>query len=166
MSAARILAMIAVMAIITYLPRVIPITVFRKRIRNRFVQSFLLYMPYGVLGAMVFPQVLYATASLASEMCIRDRFTAVRQQQRPRCDEAHRDDIGPKVKARDFPNEEIDTHGNERQGGPYGPGQAPKVRPPQRGHKRATLGGVGRDIGSPLRRLAIHGIGRALGRLG
>lgn len=69
MSAARILAMIAVMAIITYLPRVIPITVFRKRIRNRFVQSFLLYMPYGVLGAMVFPQVLYATASLASALC-------------------------------------------------------------------------------------------------
>ena len=65
----RLLIAIFLMAVVTYLPRVLPLALVRKKIKNRFVQSFLLYMPYGVLGAMVFPQVLYATASLASALC-------------------------------------------------------------------------------------------------
>lgn len=61
-------AAIGVMALVSYGPRVIPLAVFRKKIQNRFVQSFLLYMPYGVLAAMVFPEILYSTAGLVSAL--------------------------------------------------------------------------------------------------
>ncbi len=66
MSTQRLILAILVMAAVTYLPRVLPLAVFRKKIKNRFLQSFLLYMPYGVLAAMVFPDVLASTASLIS----------------------------------------------------------------------------------------------------
>ena len=66
MELGRLLLAIGVMALVTYLPRVIPITVFRKKINNVYFKSFLNYMPYGVLAAMVFPEVLYSTASLYS----------------------------------------------------------------------------------------------------
>lgn len=52
---------IAVMAIVTYLIRVLPLTIFRKKIDNRFVRSFLYYVPYACLTAMTFPAILYAT---------------------------------------------------------------------------------------------------------
>ena len=54
------------MAIVTYLIRMIPLTVFRKKIENRFVQSFLYYVPYACLMAMTFPAVLYATNDMWS----------------------------------------------------------------------------------------------------
>ena len=60
----RILAAIAVMAIVTYLPRMLPLVLFK----NQFVQSFLYYVPYAVLAAMTFPEVLYSTASLISAL--------------------------------------------------------------------------------------------------
>lgn len=53
-----------VMAGVTYLIRMLPLTVFRREIRSVFVQSFLHYVPYAVLGAMTFPDVLYSTGSL------------------------------------------------------------------------------------------------------
>lgn len=59
---------IAVMALVTYLIRVIPLTVFRKKIENRYVQSFLYYVPYTCLTAMTFPAILYATESLWSAL--------------------------------------------------------------------------------------------------
>lgn len=55
-----------VMAAVTYLIRMLPFVVFRKPIRNRFVKSFLYYVPYAVLGAMTFPAILYSTSNLAS----------------------------------------------------------------------------------------------------
>ena len=55
---------IAVMAIVTYLIRMLPFTLFRRKIKSRFIRSFLHYVPYAVLGAMTFPDVLYATGSL------------------------------------------------------------------------------------------------------
>ena len=55
---------IAVMAFVTYLIRVIPLTVFRKKIENRYIQSFLYYVPYTCLTAMTFPAILYATESI------------------------------------------------------------------------------------------------------
>ena len=55
---------LAVMAVVTYLIRMIPLTAYRKPIRNRFVQSFLTYIPYAVLGAMTFPDVFYSTGDL------------------------------------------------------------------------------------------------------
>lgn len=57
---------IVVMALVTYLIRVIPLTVFRKKIENRYVKSFLYYVPYTCLTAMTFPAILYATESAVS----------------------------------------------------------------------------------------------------
>lgn len=55
-----------VMAAVTYLIRMLPFVVFRKPIKNRFIKSFLYYVPYAVLGAMTFPAILYSTSHLAS----------------------------------------------------------------------------------------------------
>ena len=55
---------IAAMALTTYLIRVLPLTVFRKPIRSRFVRSFLHYVPYACLTAMTFPAILTSTQSL------------------------------------------------------------------------------------------------------
>ena len=60
-----IYAYIAVMALTTYLIRVLPLTVFRKPIRSRFIRSFLYYVPYACLSAMTFPAILSSTESLA-----------------------------------------------------------------------------------------------------
>lgn len=51
---------------VTYLVRVLPFLVFRKKIENKYVRSFLAYIPYTVLGAMTFPAVLYATGSFVT----------------------------------------------------------------------------------------------------
>ncbi len=53
---------IAVMAGITYLIRMIPFTLFRRKIKSRFLQSVLYYIPYAVLSAMTFPAVFYSTS--------------------------------------------------------------------------------------------------------
>ncbi len=58
-----------VMALVTYLIRMLPLAAIRGRIRSRFVQSFLYYVPYAVLGAMTFPAVLSSTGSLAGSLC-------------------------------------------------------------------------------------------------
>lgn len=59
---------IGVMALVTYLISVIPLTVFRKKIENRYIRSFLYYVPYTCLTAMTFPAILYATASVISAL--------------------------------------------------------------------------------------------------
>lgn len=56
-----IIIYIAVMAGITYLIRMIPFTLFRKKIKSRFIQSVLYYIPYAVLSAMTFPAIFYST---------------------------------------------------------------------------------------------------------
>ena len=53
-------------ALVTYLIRMIPLTVFRKKITSPFVCSFLYYVPYACLTAMTVPGVFYATNSLVS----------------------------------------------------------------------------------------------------
>jgi len=57
---------ILAMALTTYLIRVLPLAVFRKPIKSRFVKSFLHYVPYACLTAMTFPAILYDTAYLLS----------------------------------------------------------------------------------------------------
>ena len=57
---------ILVMALTTYLIRALPLTVFRGRIQNRFVRSFLYYVPCACLAAMTFPAILYATNAMVS----------------------------------------------------------------------------------------------------
>ena len=56
-------AYIFVMAGVSYLIRALPMTLFRKPIKNRFVQSFLYYVPYVTLAVMTFPAILDATQS-------------------------------------------------------------------------------------------------------
>lgn len=55
-----------VMAGVTYLIRVIPFVLINKKIENKFINSFLYYIPYTVLTAMTFPAILYATGSIIS----------------------------------------------------------------------------------------------------
>ena len=62
----EILAYIAVMALVTYLIRMLPLTLIRKKIQNRFIRSFLYYVPYTTLAAMTFPAILTATGSVLS----------------------------------------------------------------------------------------------------
>ena len=57
---------IGAMALTTYLIRVLPLTVFRKPIRSRFIRSFLHYVPYACLTAMTFPAILYDTTYILS----------------------------------------------------------------------------------------------------
>ena len=54
------------MALTTYLIRVLPLTIFRKPIKSRFLRSFLHYVPYACLTAMTFPAIFSSTASLIS----------------------------------------------------------------------------------------------------
>lgn len=59
---------IAVMAVTTYLIRMIPLVFFRKEIKNRFIRSFLAYVPCACLTAMTFPAILYSTNAVLSGM--------------------------------------------------------------------------------------------------
>ena len=68
MSWSTFLPYLAVMAGVTYLIRMLPLTVFRKEIKNRFVLSFLHYVPYAVLGAMTIPDVLYSTGHMGTAL--------------------------------------------------------------------------------------------------
>ena len=52
------------MALVTYLIRVLPLTLLRKPITNRFFRSFLYYVPYVTLAVMTFPAILTSTSSL------------------------------------------------------------------------------------------------------
>ena len=63
-----ILTAILIMAGVTYLVRMLPLTLFRKKIENRFVKSFLAYVPYAVLAAMTFPAIFSATSSPLSAL--------------------------------------------------------------------------------------------------
>ena len=60
---------LAVTAGVTYLIRMLPMTIFRKEIKSRFIRSFLAYIPYAVLGAMTFPDVIYSTGDIRMAAC-------------------------------------------------------------------------------------------------
>lgn len=55
---------IAVMAVVTYLIRMIPLTAFQKEIKSTYIKSFLFYVPYAVLGAMTFPAIFTSGGAL------------------------------------------------------------------------------------------------------
>jgi len=54
---------IAVMAIVTYLIRTLPLTLVRREIKNVYIRSFLYYVPYVTLSVMTFPSMMDATNS-------------------------------------------------------------------------------------------------------
>lgn len=53
-----------IMALVTYLPRALPIMVFNREIKSNFLKSFLYYMPYAVLASIAFPSIFYSTGSI------------------------------------------------------------------------------------------------------
>ena len=57
---------IFLMALTTYLIRMLPLTLFRKPIRSPFVKSFLRYVPYACLTVMTFPAILESTSSMVA----------------------------------------------------------------------------------------------------
>ncbi len=57
---------VLLMAGVTYLIRMLPLVIFKRKIENRTVKSFLFYMPYAVLTAMTIPAIFTATASVWS----------------------------------------------------------------------------------------------------
>lgn len=57
---------IAVMALVTFLIRVLPLTLIRKKITNVTLRSFLFYVPYVTLAVMTFPAIIEATNSIWS----------------------------------------------------------------------------------------------------
>lgn len=54
------------MAGVTYLVRMLPMVLIKKKIQNRFLLSFLYYIPYAVLTVMTVPAILYSTSSVLS----------------------------------------------------------------------------------------------------
>ena len=57
---------IFVMAGVTYLIRMLPVALFQREIKSRFVRSFLYYVPYATLAAMTFPAILFSTSNIVS----------------------------------------------------------------------------------------------------
>ena len=64
---------IFVMAAVTYLIRMLPLTLIQKEIKNTFIKSFLYYVPYVTLAVMTFPAILTATANIWSAAWNRKR---------------------------------------------------------------------------------------------
>lgn len=66
MNYTHVLTAVAIMAVVTYIPRMLPLVLLKRKIQNRFVRSFLQYVPYAVLAAMTFPGILFSTATVLS----------------------------------------------------------------------------------------------------
>ena len=62
MDAKTIWLYIVVMAGVTYLIRMLPLALLRKKLRSRFIKSFLFYVPYVTLAVMTCPAILTATS--------------------------------------------------------------------------------------------------------
>ena len=60
---------ILIMALVTYAIRVLPLTLIRKQIKNRFIRSFLYYVPYVTLAVMTFPAIMDATSNPLAGLC-------------------------------------------------------------------------------------------------
>ncbi|MCR5640137.1 MAG: AzlD domain-containing protein [Lachnospiraceae bacterium] len=57
---------ILLMAVTTYLIRMLPLVLFQKEIKNKYIQSFLYYVPFACLTAMTIPAIFFATGSIIS----------------------------------------------------------------------------------------------------
>jgi len=55
-----------IMAGVTYLVRMLPLVLVRKMIENKFIRSFLYYVPYSVLSVMTVPAIFFSTGHIAS----------------------------------------------------------------------------------------------------
>lgn len=61
----KLIIYVFVMALTTYLVRMLPFTLFQKKIESAFLKSFFHYIPYAVLGAMTIPWIFYSTGHFA-----------------------------------------------------------------------------------------------------
>lgn len=66
MDTQQFLYAVLAMAVVMISFRVVPILFFKNKIKNKFVQSFLAYIPYAVLVSITFPEVFRSTSSVAS----------------------------------------------------------------------------------------------------
>ncbi len=57
-----------IVVLTTYLIRAIPFSLITKKVTNKYVKSFLYYIPYTVLAAMTIPAALYVTGSIYSSI--------------------------------------------------------------------------------------------------
>lgn len=57
-----------IMAGVTYLVRMLPFVLVRGKIKNRFIRSFLYYVPYSVLSVMTIPAIFFSTGSFISAL--------------------------------------------------------------------------------------------------
>lgn len=62
----RTILCILVMAVVTYLIRMLPFTLVRRKIRSRFFRSLMYYIPYAVLASMTIPAIFYSTGNAAT----------------------------------------------------------------------------------------------------
>lgn len=62
----NILIYIMVCAVVTYLIRMLPLTLLRREIKNKTIKSFLYYVPYVTLAVMTFPAIIYETGNIYS----------------------------------------------------------------------------------------------------
>lgn len=60
------LTVVAIMALVTYLPRVIPMALIRKKIESKFIKNFLRFVPFAVLSSLTFPDIFSSTTFLLS----------------------------------------------------------------------------------------------------
>ena len=63
---AEFIPYLLVMAGVTYLIRMIPLTLIREKIKNKFIVSFLYYVPYAILSAMVVPAIFFASGNIVT----------------------------------------------------------------------------------------------------
>ena len=68
MTVDNIILAIFLMAGVTYLIRVLPLVFIRREIKNKFIRSFLYYVPYVTLSVMTFPAILFSTGVIWSAL--------------------------------------------------------------------------------------------------
>lgn len=66
MTGGKLILALLIMAVVTYIIRLLPLTFFRRKITNPYIRSFLNFVPFAVLGAMIFPDVLSSTGNILS----------------------------------------------------------------------------------------------------
>ncbi len=65
----RAIIAVLLMALVTYVPRVLPFLIFRREIKSTYIKSFLQYVPYAVIGALTFPDIFSSTGNLVTAIC-------------------------------------------------------------------------------------------------
>ena len=60
----KMLLLVLAMASVTYVIRVLPLTLLRKKIKSQYIKSVLYYIPFAVLSAMTFPAIFYSTGNV------------------------------------------------------------------------------------------------------